>query len=59
MFNGFSFNLILFAQLLENHFAILNFIAWRNPDYNGVISTSFIVSVSNFAFLPKSALTVN
>lgn len=54
MFNGFSFNLILFAQLLENHFAILNFIAWRNPDYNGVINTSFIFSAS----LPKSALTV-
>jgi len=58
MFNGFSFNLILFAQLLENHFAILNFVAWRNPDYNGVINISFIFSVCHFAFLPKSALTV-
>lgn len=58
MFNGFSFNLILFVRLLENHFAILNFIALRHPDYIGVINTSFIFGVSNFAFLPKSALNV-
>lgn len=53
-----AFNFILFARLLEKHFAILLFIAWKNPDYNGVINTEFPFSVSNFAFLPKSALSV-